>query len=243
MTKNNAKRARKSTANARRRQYLSDLKTLEQRGIYSPTSKELTPWRKRQINKRMKEFRDFVGDDTFFIPVSKYGKKQQTEILQTAKNLQFKTTKKGILLPKEGHTKARIRKTKRGKYEIYEEGKTKRGENKGKRYYNIIPLEPIDELVKEKDRLREIAKRLGAPFSPKSKDRLYFKIVDQFGEGISNSIFNNIESLLEYLGRYIRSDAARLFMYRHIVIEKTTVQEFRSFRAPGKNSRRRGKDK
>lgn len=218
---------RNSAANKRDAKYLADLRKLEKTGLYTPKGNRLTKYRKTQINKRAREYAEYLNPETFFfIPVAKGPRKK---LLKYAKDFAIKATPIGIFIPHNGHTHATLRKSKsrRGEYEVVRYGKTKQGPNAGKVYTDIIPLEPFDTIAAEKGRLDRIGKTLGAL---KKGDRLSFRIVDHSGEGMSHNTYMQLDLLLAALERYMkdRSVGAGLYMLRHVIIEKTSVLEWRT---------------
>lgn len=210
---------KKSTILKRQREYKRKLAELEKTGLYLPKGKELTRYRKTQINKRYRQYSGILeSDDYFFIKPKGKAKKP---VLKQAKELNMQTTQTGIFMEKLGAKRATVRKSKRkGEYEIRLTGKVKRGKRRGKKYETLIPLAPLDSIVDEKFRLRSMANSFG---ELKKNERLAFKIVEGGQENFSKSVFQNIQSLLKYLEKYRKTDAERIKFFRHVVIEKTTI--------------------
>lgn len=216
---------RQRAANTRDKRYLAQLRKLEKTGLYTPKSQRLTPYRKGRINRLAKEYSEYLKPKAFFfIPINRNRKR----LLAHAESIGIKTTPIGAFIPHNGHTSARLRKstTKGGEWEIVRQGKTKRGPNAGRIYKDVIALEPLDTLATEKDRLR----RLGASLGPIGKgDRLAFRIIDDSGEGMSHNTYTTVDLLLTALQPYLkdRSKGAGIYMLRHIIIEKSSVIEWR----------------
>jgi hypothetical protein len=229
MSSSKSRQKKQASRNKKRAaQYKRDLTRLKNFGIYEPSETLLTKYRKSRINKLIKENSEFFTD-TFFVSAPAGSKDEKRIFFKKAKSLGIKTTKRGLLIPKEEYTSAKLRrsKSKRNEYEVARRHKIKRGPNAGKIYTDIIPSENIDSITSDKGRLQRIADQLG-PFG--KKDRLAFRIIDNHGEGLSHFTFSNIRLLLDHLETYKRSDAARLMLYRSIVIEKTTAVEWQELR-------------
>jgi hypothetical protein len=219
-----------------------DLKTILKKsrevGLYNPKSDELTRYRKKRLRGIKEQYGQYLDDNKyFFLPAGEQARKR---ILERASNLQMPTTRTGLFIPREGHKSAKLKKSKkRDEFYIERRGKTKTGVNKGRVYKDITPLASVDELDRERDRIRKMAARFG---QLSEDDRLVFKIVENGVEGYSHSTFTNIEQLIKYLEKYPKSVAARVNFFRHIKIERSSVNEWFSRhkpRSPGKRDRRK----
>lgn len=191
-------------------------------GIYNPKELKLTKYRRYRARKAIREYGDFLTPSKFFFV--KAPVKAKKSIFERADSLQIKHTRTGLLVPKEGHTRARLKTDKKRKeFFIERSGRTKRGPTRGVRYRTITPLASIDELDFERDRLRRLAKQLG-PIGP--KDRITFKVIENGLEGYSHATFSNIELLINYLEHYRKSIPAKVNFFRHIAIEKTSASQW-----------------
>ena len=186
-------------------------------GIYNPKSPELTRYRKTKLNKISKEFGQFFNINKFtFVAAPKADKKL---VISRATALEFKPTKEGFFIPNLNYGKVTLKKNKKNKeYYIERSGKTKWGKNTGRKYKSVTPLASVDELGKEIDRIKEMAKKFG-PLS--GNERLAFEITEQDNQGFSKSTFETIERLLAELETYQKSVAARINFLRHISVVKT----------------------
>lgn len=232
---------RRAQARERDRILLQTIKRSSKVGLYNPKELKLTKYRRYRANKIAKEYGDFLDPKKFFFV--KAPTKAKKQVFQRAENLQIKHTRTGLLVPKEGHTRARLKTDrKRKEYYVERSGKTKRGPTKGVRYRTITPLASIDELDNERDRIRNLAKALG-PLG--RNDRITFKIIENGLEGYSHSTFSNVELLINYLEFYRKSIAAKVNFFRHIVLEKTTASQWfaeHPATAAGKKGRRNRDD-
>lgn len=215
--------------------YERELERLQETGIYNPKSQSITPYKIRRINRAMREFGEFLDPSQFFfIPVEKGDRR---EILDRASKLKMATSPRGIFHEKDGFARASLQKSyqgPKGEFAIHRTGKVKTGPNAGLKKEDWVPLASIDELTKEPERLNREAEKLG----PLDKgDRLAFKIVDDTGEGLSRQTFANRRLLNDKLMQYKRSNAAKIFMYRHVIIEKTTAFEWQQKRRGDKAAR------
>jgi hypothetical protein len=212
--------------------YKRKLKALQSKGIYIPKDEKLTKYRKTQINKRYRQFQNEIESGQFF-----FVKAPNKQVLKQAKQLSMETTRTGIFIEKQGAKRATIRKNRqhKGEYEIRLSGKVKRGERRGKSYETIIPISPLDVLDDERNRLRKMAQKFG---KLSKKERLAFRIVETGNEGYSRSVFQNIETLIKYLDKYRKSDSERVQFLRHIVIEKTTIENWLGKPRKGQKNRR-----
>ncbi len=206
------------------RAYLKDLRQLEKTGLYNPKSHELTRYRRQRIARTVRENKELLSDRFFFIPVTK---KQKAKGIERASALHMITSKRGIFIEKQGYEKAVLRRSSfspKGELEIRLLGKYKQGENKGKIHEERIPLAPLDALIVEKERLRKAVDAFG-PLGPNESLAFIIDNTDEGGSiGYSYNVYDDIELLIDALEkRYARSDAARIDMFRHIRIRKTTL--------------------
>lgn len=199
------------------------MKVVRGKGIYDPKGNQLTKYRKSRLNSIAKEFGDLLDPKKFVFvkPESKARKK----VIERANGLELKTTKTGLFIPKEGNAKVRLKHDKkRDEFYIEKSGKTKWGINQGKRYRTITPLASLDELDKERDRIKAMADKFG---TLKKGERIAFEITEKGNEGFSRATFTNINLLLEHLEQYRKTIAAKINFYRHIKIVKTqSVQKW-----------------
>lgn len=223
-----SKKSRLAQEKKRATEYKLKMKKLVKFGIYSPTSNEITKYRKTKINRYWREYgKEIEKDNVILVPLPEYASKStKKKILDQATSLEMRTTRKGILLERLGHRRGKIRYNKnRDEYQIELSGRVKYGERRGKKTTEYVPLTSIDVLAKEKERFKQEADELG-PL--KKNEILRFKVVENGVEGLSLSTFRTVDELIKYLDRYERSKASRIELYRHIVIEKSTITEYRS---------------
>lgn len=203
------------------RQLKADMKYLQHVGLYAPKSLELTPYRRRTVAKKKQEHRDvFAKDrkglsDLIFV---KAPPKQSRKLRAKAGDLQMKTSRTGIFVKRDGHVSAVIKHDKKhDEFFIERRGKTKTGKNTGRRYKDQLPIASLDELDKERDRLRRAFSRMKL----KGNEVLAFR-VSEFGlDGFSHDTFVDVEQLLNHLDKYQKTPAAKLNFFRHIIIEKS----------------------
>lgn len=226
-----------ATTRKREQQYKRKLKALRDKGIYLPKSADLTKYRKTQINKKYRQFETELESGNFF-----FVKAPEKKVLRQAKQLSMETTQTGIFIEKQGAKRASIRKNKqhKGEYEIRLAGKVKRGANRGKEYETVIPISSLDALDDERNRLRGLAGKFG---KLKKNERLAFKIVENNTTGYSRSVFNNIETLIKYLDKYRKTDPERIRFLRHVVIEKTTIENWLGKPRGGQRNKRKVNNK
>lgn len=201
---------------ARDKELKAVLRQASATGLYNPKSTELTPYRRRRLEKIKRENRELLDNTkTIFVPIKEGNKRK---IRERATNLHMTTTKKGVFVSRDGHKSASLKyDRKHDEYYIERRGKTKRGPNRGRIYKDHIPLASIDELEKEVERLRRAADRL----KPRGDEVLAFKVTEFGLEGASYNTYQNIDALLRDLDRYPKSVAARLNFFRHIRVEKS----------------------
>lgn len=210
------------------------LENVKGKGIYDPKNNDITKYKATKLRKLSKEFGDLFDPSKYvFIKAPK-------AVRGRAQGLDLKATKTGLFVPKNGNKNIKLKKDKtRDEYYIERSGKTKWGINKGKRYRSVTPIASIDELEKEKDRIKDMADKLG-PLN--GDERLSFVIIEKGNEGYSHATFTNIDLLFDYLDNYRKTIAAKLQFYRHIEIVKTeSVKRWFSdhpVKAPKKFSRR-----
>lgn len=209
-------KARNKAERERERELRSVLKRASETGIYNPKSPELTPYRKRRLEKIRREQAELLDTNkNFFIPVSK---QQRKAIADRATALDMSVTRKGIFVKKEGHKNASLKyDAKHKEYYVERRGKTKKGVNRGRKYKDHIPFASLDELDKERDRLRRAAKRIKL----KGDEVLAFKITEFGLEGYSRQTFGDIEALLRHLDKYEKTAASKVNFFRHIIVEKS----------------------
>lgn len=206
----------RDAAKQREKEYHQLLKIVRGKGIYEPKNNELTKYRKDRLRQAKNTFGEYLNDKYFFIPV---GKKAKAEVMSKAEMLSITHTRAGLFFSKQGHTRATIKKDKeREEYYIERSGKVKRGTNTGRKYKSILPLASLDELDRERERLRKLALALG-PL--KKNERLVFKVIENSNEGYSQGVFDDIELLLRNLDNYQKKHAARVNFFRHIQVEKS----------------------
>lgn len=200
------------------------MKRASQTGIYKPKELKLTKYRRKRAKEVLQEYGKVLDPKKFFF--LKADKKDRARVKARADAMQMKGTSTGVFVHRNGYNKASIKvDRKRNELYIQRSGKTKRGPTKGKTYRSVLPLASIDELTFEKDRLRALAKHLG-PL--KQGEALTFKVIEDGLEGYHNRTYSDIELLLNYLGLYQKTLAARVQFYRHIEIVKTNASEWRS---------------
>lgn len=194
------------------------LKRTKAIGLYNPKELKLTKYRRMRANNLLKTWGTLLDPKEFFF--LKADKVKRKTLFERAESLLIKHTKTGLLVPRQGHTKAELKTDKTGEEYIKLSGKTKRGKNKGRTYTNVTPIASLDELDKARDRLRNLAKKLG-PL--KSNERLTFIVIENGIEGYSERNFSDIDQLLNALDEYQKSIASRINFYRHIQIQKITI--------------------
>lgn len=191
------------------------LKHVKGKGIYEPKSDTLTPYRRRRIKKVVKEYGDLLDPKKYFFLEAP--KARREEVKSRAESLRLKNTKRGVFIERQGYRKAILKEDKKNS-ELYIErsGRVKRGPTRGKKYRTITPLASLDELDREKERLRNLADK----FLPlKANQRFAFSIKENGYEGYSHQTFTDIGRLLAYLEHYQKTIAARINFYRHIELE------------------------
>lgn len=242
-----------------RRQYIKKLQAKEKReteavlkralrlvrgkGIYEPKSLELTKYRKSRIKKVRSEYRELLESKQFFFV--KANKEDRAKVQERAKAMDFKATKTGLFVPKEGFTKAVLKKDRKSK-ELYIErsGKVKRGPDRGRRYKRVLPLASLDELDTQRERIRRMAEEIG-PLKP--GERLVFIIREAGNDGFSHKVFSNVDQLLRYLqnyrrqinGKWTRTMPAFIHFLTLIELEKTETSLKWAIEHPPMSSRER----
>lgn len=206
----------------RDRLLLSTIKAARDKGIYNPKELKLTKYRRYRANQVARQYGEFLDTSKYFFV--KAPKKAQANIIERAESLNMKHTRSGIFISKEGHKRAILKQDKKRKeYFIQRTGRTKRGPTKGVKYKTITPLASVDELDKERDRLRSLAKAIG-PL--KKNERITFVVIENGIEGFGHSTFTNIELLLTYLENYRKNTPSKVNFFRHIEIRKTTAVQW-----------------
>ena len=224
-----------------RRQYIKQLQAREKResdallkramkqvrgkGIYEPKEIVLTKYRRSRIKKVIREYRDLLEPKKYFF--LKAPKEDRARVQERAKAMDFKSTKTGLFVPREGFRTALLRKDpKNNELYIERKGKVKRGPTRGKRYTRRLPLASLDELDAQKDRIR----RMGESFGKlKGNERLTFSIHEAGVDGYTNKTFSNIDLLLRFLenyrkqigGKWTRTMPSFIHFLTLIEVEKT----------------------
>lgn len=220
----------RATSQATRRknaekEYVRKLKALQSVGAYEPNSTELTPYRRSRINAAWRDLGQYLEpgrrEKFFFVPAPPA---RQKEFLADAKSLSLKTTKRGVILQKEGQRRAKVRyDAERAEFDIELSGKIKYGENKGKRITTKIPIAPYDRVERERARIEAMARSFG-PL--KKNEAVSFILMENSKEvGASRSTFHSAEALVNYIDKNYHRDnkAAKLAFLRLIVVQKTTL--------------------
>lgn len=237
MPDNNKKR-RVAQARKRENEYKKRLALLNKTGIYSPKATDLTPYRKGRINKAWREYGQYFPtpgkgekfhrpDKYFFVDATKgHTKGAAKKFVIAAKQMGMVTTPKGVFLAKEGQRNARVEwSVKRQEYDIVLTGKTRWGENKGKRVSDRIPVAPIERVTGEEERIRDMA----ASFGPlKGNDRISFILTENNVEvGAHRATYGNVADLMEAINRYHQNNkSARLKFFRLVTVRKTTIYDW-----------------
>lgn len=217
---------------------------LQKIGAYDPKSSDLTPYKRKRINSAWKEFGPLIDNPrnpVFFVAAPKGDKKRRDEFLRQAKALDIKTTPKGVLYAKGGHTKAQLRYDPRDEeFRIKLTGKVKRGDRKGKRYQDVIAVAPLDRIQDERGRIRRMADEFG---QLKKGEQIGFVLQENNREvGASRATFHSAEALMRYVDANYHRDnkAAKLAFLRMVVVRKTTLFQWtKDHPAPKKRKARR----
>lgn len=198
------------------------MKLASGKGIYNPKDFKLTKYRRYKATKVAREFGEFLDPTKYFFV--KAPKPIKRRVMERAEHLHMKHSRSGVFIAKEGHKRASIKYNKKlDEPYIERSGRTKRGPTKGVRYKTITPFATVDELDKERDRFRKLAKELGPLHS---NERITFKVIENGLEGYSHATFSNIELLINYLEHYRKTIPAKVNFFRHIVLEKTTASQW-----------------
>lgn len=212
---------------AKDKEYKAKLKQLDKIGAYKPKAPTLTKHRKTTINKRLREFSEFLNVDKFFFIPLKGPAKTKRKVSRMAKDRNMKATSKGIFFEKGGHKTAKIKKTrgKAGGYAIELDGWEKKAPSgrTSKKKKELIPLEPLDKLTRQDRRLDKMAKSLG----PLGKGEQYaFVIVNVDYNGYSHQVFSNTEDLINKLKGYVdnQTPEQQAKFMRMVRIVKTTSE-------------------
>ena len=240
-------------------EYRKDRDALIEIGAYAPKSKKLTKHRKTTINKLAKQFRGVISrrDEFIVTPLSTYvdqathkrkrtSAKQRRELHDRAETLLSGVQPKhAIITAKEGYTHSFIVRDKEGEFAIMGTGKTKRGENKGKRYTRLISSLTADELSMNRHKLQAQIDTLG----PLKEGQSYVFKVEEFGKqtGYSNQAFhgdNAVDKLFKYLYSYRKDEGKLSAFLRLVTIEKHDPQiwfdehrpAWRNMRGPAKKA-------
>ena len=222
---NNPKDKNKSSQQLNK-QYSKKLKRLKETGIYSPSTITLSKSQKSTINRYWNKYGDELDKSkTLFIKIPHNERYRKTRILQNAKSLKMKTTQTGIFVTKNGQRRGRIAfNTKTHETEITLSGKVKWGKNVGKRVKQIIPVVSIDKMESLEKYILQSAQNIG----PLNKNEaLQFRVQEDGREGLSHRIFQKPEMLLNYLKHnYQKEPINKILFYRHIIVEKTTIDKW-----------------
>jgi hypothetical protein len=238
-------KGRREAKKTRDKELRSTLHKVAKVGLYVPKEFKLTKYRRSRLSKLEKsgKLELLNSEKFFFVPIPK-AKRRKT--LANSEQLKIDTSKTGVFIPRDKHTRARLVTDSKGELIIIRSGKTRRGTTKGRTYKTITPLVSLDELGNERERLREQARKLG-PITTEDYTngvRLVFHVSENGIDGWSQQTFEDIDLLLNYLeARYDKTTAARVNFYRHITIEKSTVNDWFTRHAatdagnPGKQAR------
>jgi len=210
-------KARKASEKA----YLKKKTALTKRGIYEPTGKKLTKARKATINKRWRQFEEFLtGDFYIYVPFPTKKKKARKRAKKLSEQNQLKATRRGVFVQKTPDmTSAEMQYNKKEKTFRVVTKRRKTGPTGEKEITEVIPIEPMGALEKEIKRITEDAKRLG-PLGP--KESVAFKVISHGEEGYSHKIFGSVEMLKRYLeSRYQTNVAFKVGFFRTLTVVKT----------------------
>jgi hypothetical protein len=206
---------------AAEREYRKKRKTLKSAGIYEPTAAKLTTSRKRTINKRWQQFKEFVtGDAYIFVPFPKKTKKARKGAKKLAEQNQLKATRRGVYIQKTPDmVSATMQYNKTEKSYRVVTKRIKKGETGEKEITEIIPIEPMGALEAEITRIENDAKGLGE-LGP--KESIAFKVISHGEEGYSHKIFGSTGELRRYLeGRYQTNVAFKVGFFRTLTVVRT----------------------
>jgi hypothetical protein len=207
------------------------LRRARETGIYNAKANKLTPYRRKRLSKIQRSGQAELLDKNkyFFLPVDKGDRKKN---LPKAEQLKIKTSSKGLFVPRGKYGKAVIKRNdKTGDLTIIRSRKTVWGNKRGRTYSDAMAIASVDELTKQKDRLREEAALLGPM---KSGDRLAFHLHEKDYDGWSNNTYSDIEQLIEDLdNRYGMPLASKIQFYKNITIEKSSIVEWKKLHPKG----------
>jgi hypothetical protein len=218
------------------KQYAAWLKELEHAGIYQPIGEELTPYRKRAIVTRRRQFAEFLDREHFQfveLPAAERGRE-----LAAGR----RTTRRGVFVERRAGERITKRRSKtfKGYYEIRRGHIALRGESKGKVIYDIEPLVPPEVIAAEEAKLRRAAEALG-PLKKNERIGFVLETKGTPGKGYSRKTFTSIRALMNYIKRYQRKDYAQILA--SITIRKTTLvaweKEAKPHRPPERPARTR----
>jgi len=180
-------------------------------GLYNPKSIALTPYRRRRAREIKNRFSDVLySPDVQFVKAPK-------SAIERAKDIDLKTSKFGIFVPKAGHKKVSVGfDKKRKEYFIKKSGRTKRGPNAGRIYTSITPLVPIDKY----DELDHIKEMCGKLMPLEEGERLYFTVSENGVEGMSKITFSSCDEIIKHIEKYPKQQADRVRFMRLITIHK-----------------------
>lgn len=206
------------------------LNKLKSFGLLQPTGNEGTATLKKKIVNAEREYEDQLKPGkNFFIRIPR-GKAGQIA-LDKAKQLGLQTTTKGFFFEKEGAQSAKLIVTKTGKARLITKKKITGKYGNTRTRTTAIPLDTVDELTRQQDKLRREAERLG-PL--KRGESLSFRVVEKDREGFSRNHFSDIELLIKYIEAYekrpslntpVKRRLWKNYFFRHIEIIKTTRAE------------------
>lgn len=203
------------------KEYKKRLKALQSSGIYAPKSQKLTKSRRRTINKRFREFEEFItGDYYVFVPFPTKNKSKRRAASKLAKQNEMNATRKGVFIQKTKDTvSAKMIYDHKSKSYRVEVKRKKIGATGEKDITEIIPIEPMGALDDEIARITSDAQALG-PLG--KKESIAFKVISNGEEGYSHKIFGTVAELKNYLNaRYGSNIAFKVGFFRTLTVVKT----------------------
>lgn len=235
----------------RNKEFAALLKPLQKFGIYNPKETKLTKYRAARVRKAYKEFADML-DPTKFLFAQAPKKKART-LKKKAKAFPdvYKPTNRGIFVAREGFKTAKVQVDKSGEASIIRAGKSETGERVRRRTKSITPLATLDDMDRQRDKIRKAAEKLG-PLKP--GEGYVYIIKDNGGENYGRNIYGSLDLLLAKLDGYDKGRAreagkrglAWLTLMRHLEIQKWSYDQFaetdtRNDRSARAHYRRRGR--
>lgn len=211
------------------RQYKRKLKALYSTGLYSPKSRKLTKARKAEINRKFKEFEEFLTNDAYiYVPIPTRSKKKRRKALKLAKQNQLSVTQKGVFVPKTKTTKSAVAvySKKTGTYRIKIK-KRKVGPTGAKTTTEILPIEPMGSMEDELERIHDDA----AMLELQDDEALAYRVTLNEEGGYSWRIFDKPDLLANWLDSGVSSGnrgtiANRLQVYRSVSVFKTKREKY-----------------